>query len=141
MTFQAWISEAATPPPFTEDDASDWQQVGEIDSTGAPDLVHEIQKALGLRKSWSASTSGYISGDSRSDWVREADDADASRRFWLAINVTHGPRLISVQPARFTPHLKRRKPEPHPGLIYRQKFLGVHLVKTPTGAFRRLDTP
>jgi hypothetical protein len=121
-----------------------WEDVGTIDSSREGDLWKVVQTYLGFRSTPRPRTLDfYLDGDPRSPWVQTNQQprlSDTERGFWMAIDVYSDARqyLVSTRQAHVC-HLKRRPPEPHPGLLVVPVLIGIRLRASDHGMFRQVE--
>ncbi|OZD60811.1 hypothetical protein CH263_20180 [Rhodococcus sp. 06-1059B-a] len=142
-----WISTTTPDVAFGQDGPGEqWQKVGTVDTSQEADFGKHIQRVEGHRATAPRISGFYLSGDPESMWVQACEqDPRNQQPFWFAIDrwgsmrsAVHGARetyLVSNAQARVTRSLKRRQPEPHPGLRVRPRYIGIGVTSTNGGIF------
>jgi hypothetical protein len=145
MATQVWIS--TSNDPDRDDLGPEWRHAGDLDEHRETELWKVVQAYLGFRTfPPRQSVEFYADLDPDSSGYQELLTAQPGlphqgglaglrSRFWLALRWEGPPVriLFATQQARLAP-LKRRPPEPHPGLLKRPAQVGMRL-QAPRGGF------
>uniref|UniRef100_A0A5Q5CDF9 Uncharacterized protein n=1 Tax=Mycobacterium sp. (strain JLS) TaxID=164757 RepID=A0A5Q5CDF9_MYCSJ len=149
-----WISTSTGELTFDADKpAGPWHYAGTIDTAHETASFEHIQVQLGRRNTATHAPEFYLSGDPESAWVQEAKADPRDRpRFWIAIEPFGNPRIqytdgttkkyfVSTEQAAVVAAMRRRAPEPHPGLRVKPVMIGIRLKQSAAGLFTTVTQP
>lgn len=149
-----WISTSTFELTFDADKpAAPWHYVGTIDTAQESAFFEHIQVQLGRRNTATQAPELYLSGDPDSTWVQDAKaDPRGRQPFWIAIEPFGDSRIqysdgtakkyfVGTQQAAVVAAMRRRPPEPHPGLKVKPVMIGIRLKRSAAGLFTTVAQP
>lgn len=129
---RVWVSGEASPPPLVDGEFADgWLLLGHI-ADHTEDAIR-----LELRRAQNGSRGKAVEFFVLADV--DVDVTAVPEKVWVGVDPTgHGgtTRLVSAARAR-QGRLRRRPPEPHPGILGPQRFVGLHTATAGGVSFRR----